>query len=317
MLGQVSLDKSPAPGVSKGKVTFVYRLLPGGQRDSSFGNGTGDFAGVQFLNDARTPTTLLAQPDGKVVFAGATAKGFFVRRLTAQGKPDTTFGTAGEVVTDLSPLQYEEAKLGSAALQPDGKILMGGGAHDQTSFGSDGASGDQLVARYTADGKLDTGFGNGGIKRVGFARYGVSTDAIQVRPQGQILVAGTAEGGVGPSCTLLALKPDGNVDPSYNPQIINTTQLLNASRVSLAIQPDGRALLGGCGLRDLNVPQAVFRFNTDGSADTSFGEILFFLGEGDDFIGARVSDGNSLLVQPASVGGKIISGTQSPVRLWP
>jgi uncharacterized delta-60 repeat protein len=71
-------------------------------------------------------------------------------RLQADGQPDATFGTDGQ----LSPSQdlySEQPSFHTLALQDDGKILVAG-LQGGTAF----------VTRYNADGSLDLSFGNGG-----------------------------------------------------------------------------------------------------------------------------------------------------------
>src|SRR5262249_7270880 len=69
------------------------------------------------------------------------------RLAPAAGALDLTFGTGGKVTTDFAG----SIERGNAvALQPDGKIVVVG----STDFGGSGSN--FAVARYLADGTLDT-----------------------------------------------------------------------------------------------------------------------------------------------------------------
>src|SRR4051812_43426309 len=71
------------------------------------------------------------------------------------GALDPTFGAGGVATTALSP-GWDRAY--AVAVQPDGKILVGGEYNGNGSIGA----GDFAVARYLPDGTLDTTFGTGG-----------------------------------------------------------------------------------------------------------------------------------------------------------
>src|SRR4051812_7201606 len=89
------------------------------------------------------------QPDNKVLLAGSNlgdTRGFCLLRLDAGGNEDRTF-SGGKVCTDVPPGVTSNVK--DIALQPDGKILLGGVSGQPTSF---------ALARFLADGQIDAGF---------------------------------------------------------------------------------------------------------------------------------------------------------------
>src|SRR5947209_5284063 len=71
------------------------------------------------------------------------------RLLFAAGTLDPTFGSAGRA---LSSLGFASAFATCMAVQPNGKLLVGGRANT-------GAGNDFLLARFNANGTLDTSFG--------------------------------------------------------------------------------------------------------------------------------------------------------------
>ena len=109
------------------------------------------------------PSALLVQPDGKLVVS-ATYSGFpnketfLAIRTGATGLLDTTFGTGGIVEIDLAPPPdgvYSESS--AAALQPDGRIILGGRAQLSSEFLVDLGA----VRLLNATGPDDTIFADG------------------------------------------------------------------------------------------------------------------------------------------------------------
>lgn len=105
--------------------------------------------------------------DGKVLAVGRISSDFGLARFNADGSLDATFSGDGRQTTDFGGLDGAEG----VAVQGDGKIVaVGTGA---TSFG---AAGDFAVARYNANGSLDSSFSADGKVATdfqgGFARRG-------------------------------------------------------------------------------------------------------------------------------------------------
>src|SRR5262249_2025420 len=102
------------------------------------------------------------QPDGKIVVVGsvyrktgnAGARSIFVQRLNQDGSPDKTFNKTGSLTIQTGNSDDPS----SVAIQPDGKILIGGAALVNNSVKNGTLA--SLVARVNPDGTLDTTFGN-------------------------------------------------------------------------------------------------------------------------------------------------------------
>jgi uncharacterized delta-60 repeat protein len=127
----------------------------------------------------------IQQPDGKLVVAGfrevpsSMTGGTLLARYHLDGRLDPTFGTAGMVLTNLGVPAFASALL----QQPDGKLVIVG------SRAVSGAT-DMLLARYLPDGRLDPGFGSGGlvITDVGGRE---SPRALLQQPDGKLVAAGS------------------------------------------------------------------------------------------------------------------------------
>jgi len=182
-----------------------------------------------------------------------------VYRLGADGRLDPLWGTAGRArfadpTGDL---------LQSAALQPDGRLLVAGAWGAYVAGGA--VSFEAAVARLRSDGSADPGFGSGGVVRW---RGGEAEDhALRVTTldDGR-LVAAYEKGGDTRSCqATLRLKrffADGRPDPDFGQR--GDTQLrfddANCNR-PLTLQPlaDGRLLVASSGW--------VYRLRADGNVD--------------------------------------------------
>ena len=149
------------------------------------------------------------------------------------------------------------------AVQPDGKVLVGGDFNGPFGLGLQSHSG---IGRLNPDGSVDSSFDPGCSGRV----Y-----AIAVQPDGKIVVGGffrrLGGGGLGNTQRLRIgrLHPDGSLDATFNPGISPEAQ--NDEVWALLIQPDGKILVGGNFTTAAGQPRNnIARLNPDGSLDTSF-----------------------------------------------
>jgi uncharacterized delta-60 repeat protein len=183
---------------------LVFRCLPDGQLDQSF--GTNGFRSTNSTDGGLLVSTLLLQPDGKVIAVGSLhrkpATGASVARYTPRGKLDRSFGKGGLATADFQDVtSYGQPR---AALTPNGKILVALRAE---------------VLEFTPSGRLDRRFGRRGIVRVNahdrefgeMARYLSQINALAVEGRGGFLIAG----GNGTDAVLARYLPDGTLDPRY------------------------------------------------------------------------------------------------------
>ncbi|HMX17350.1 MAG TPA: hypothetical protein PKD29_10895, partial [Rhodocyclaceae bacterium] len=240
----------------------VARYLADGTLDTGF--GTAGIATVSFgsSGDDCAAVTLLA--DGKILLAGTTmAAGFYdygLALLDADGAPVSTFGSGGQVITDFG-IAGDQAR--ALAVQADGKILVTGWSHADPGF----ASTDFSLARYNADGSLDGGFGTGGKLTADIAAAD-SGSAVAVQPDGKIVVVGTSSGDI----VVLRYNADGTPDTGFDADGKAVVSLLPYdSGTCVALQPDGKILVGGQAADAGSSRFALLRFNADGTLDDGFG----------------------------------------------
>lgn len=152
----LSSGKIVALGWKGGYVSSrAYELLrynSNGTPDSSFGSGGLIYNYVAGVKD--TLRSLLVSSDDKIILAGFSSfrgtADFILRQFTADGKPDSTFGTNGSSFSDYA-VSYDQAN--AAFLQADGKILLGG-----STLGT--SNNNFALIRYDPSGKIDVSFGN-------------------------------------------------------------------------------------------------------------------------------------------------------------
>jgi len=152
----------------------LVRFNTDGTLDRSFGSG-GKVETRISPGGPAFATSLVIQPDGKIVAAGNGGNGVALVRYNADGTLDRSFGTSG-IVTGLPAEGFANA----VALQADGKIVIAGGESYDRGF---------LVARYETDGTLDSSFGIGG-KVVTLIGRGAMAAAVVIQSDGKLVVAG-------------------------------------------------------------------------------------------------------------------------------
>ncbi|WP_330308160.1 MULTISPECIES: calcium-binding protein [unclassified Streptomyces] len=247
-------------------------VLPGGavaapgDLDPSFGSGGKLTIDRGYFEEGQDAAL---QPDGKIVTVGTDQQAgwltpdFSVTRHNADGSADTSFGDAGETVTDFGG-GTDQAQ--AVALQPDGKIVVVG----RTEVLPEGEGGCCwfTVARYTAGGSLDTTFSGDGWVRADFGDNGSSdAQAVAVQPDGRIVAAGQTGG----RFAVVRYDTDGNLDTSFGGTGKVVTPFdQGALGNDMALQPDGRIVVAGY-TGSTAFDFALVRYNTDGGLDTTFG----------------------------------------------
>ncbi|RZJ94461.1 MAG: hypothetical protein EOO60_03010 [Hymenobacter sp.] len=141
-------------------------------------------------------------------------------------------------------------------VQPDGKLLIAGGF----DFANGMLAG--KIQRLNTDGTSDAAFNQGGFGANGFI------GAMVLQADGKIVIAGgfTTYNNT-PALTLARLNSNGTLDANFASAIL-PAQLRQLT--SLAIQPDGKILVGSSGNIGGGQSDLLARFNTNGSLDTSF-----------------------------------------------
>jgi large repetitive protein len=260
----------------------VHRYFPDGSRDLSFNAaGTGnrdiqcvaiqpdgkvilggrflDLGGLPVINFARLHSDgtldtnfnvapgfgivrrILVQPDGKILFAAdeGSSSGIILGRVLPDGRADPHFRQQGSNGGAI-PVTID-TRADDLLLQSDGKIVLAG------TFG---------VLRFLANGALDLTFARNNQSPIR------SPYRVALRNDGSVVVGGmTASTNQN---TLELLHPDGSLDTNFAPRVTRNI-------TALAVQPDGKILIGGSfdNVGGVARPR-VARLHSNGSLDLAY-----------------------------------------------
>jgi uncharacterized delta-60 repeat protein len=287
----------------------IARLNADGTPDSGFQNGLSGGNGV---------SSIVVQGDGKVLIgAGFTYVNGVSRnniaRLNADGSLDSGFLNGLSGVNGRPFDSLGSPGVNSVEVQSDGKVLIGG------YFAMVNGVSRINIARLNADGTLDGGFLNG---LSGASSPGVYAEiySVAVQSDGKVIIGGQFTVVNGVSRTNMArLDADGALDTSFDPvaggwpiaiqsdgKILAWPFRLNADGSrdsgfqnelaeldgygsSVAVQSDGKLLIGGY------YSHGIARLNADGSRDNRFQNGLAEL-DGNVSSVAGQNDGKVLIV---------------------
>jgi uncharacterized delta-60 repeat protein len=255
--------------------------------DPDFGSGGKVTTHLGDVNDS-VITDAKFLPDGKILVCGQKEVGYMnklvVARYLQNGTLDPDFGVGGMSFNDLGT---NDGSAHSLWLSPDGKFYVAG--EYLLDYWSDEA--DFMIARYNANGTLDTNFGvNGTVMTDVSGNEGTDRAfSMCIDVQGRIIVAGEAQhtGGNGSynfeDFAVVRYNSDGAIDTSFATNGVfkedlgdNTSPLTGSVDIVYQVktQTDGKIVL--CGISDAGSSierynLAMMRFNENGSPDETFG----------------------------------------------
>ncbi|HEX2871444.1 MAG TPA: hypothetical protein VHP33_09315 [Polyangiaceae bacterium] len=270
----------------------VVRYLGNGQLDASFGKD--GKALVTFGEDSDTAYALALQSDGKIVVGGDSNRGsaqsgldFALLRLTQDGQPDDSFGEAG--LTTLSVAQFGgRDSIYALALQEisgEERIVAAGG------------EGDFTLARFRADGRVDTTFGEQGKLSGVFGSTIGAARALTLTSDNELVAAGHAQH----DFALVKLSTEGTLVSGFGKGGKLTTAVSADNwdeAQGVGVQADGKLLVAGWTYEGNSSSgnTALLRYAADGTLDESFGDAGIVVTQ----VAAptKADQGSALLIQP-------------------
>ena len=247
-------------GVSE--ACMFTRIDEDGRLDSTFGvNGIS----IQALGGVGcVANRIVPLADGKYLACGAWGDRGMLLRLHADGNIDGTFGVQGYVTYEMG------AYYGIRELLPlpDGRFM--GYASGSVNFSDYYA----IVARFHADGQLDTTYGTGGMVWYQYMNESTGTQSAVLQSDGKVVMVCdvNALSTWGPH-SVIRLDTNGLVDSSFgvNGVHVFTPNEFESSVVGLAVQSDDKVLVVGNVVGSGAYDQGIFRLHVDGGIDSSFG----------------------------------------------
>ena len=246
----------------------VVRYNSDGSLDTSF--GTDGLVITDVLNASYTDAAhaVAFDGDGKIVVAGKTGaygnRDFALVRYNTDGTLDGSFGTGGQVTTDLGSTDdlVEDLLIDGTTI-----VLVG---HSQVLY--DTSTADFVIARYTSNGSLDPTFDGDGLVTTDFGSTTDRAYAVTLDAAGQLVVAGLTNGDSSDRGLygLARYNSDGSLDTSLDVDGLVTVSAGVFSRGARDVAVDGadKIVLTGSGQAQRGF--AAVRLNDDGSLDTTW-----------------------------------------------
>jgi uncharacterized delta-60 repeat protein len=266
--------------------------------DPNFGSGGVvriDFGGPTTGNQDFTFAAAM-QADSKVVVAGFTyaqSQGdstsvIAVARLNTDGTLDSSFGTGGKVLTDLTGIGDQSW---AVSIQVDGKILVAA----DTVIASQSVP---ALIRYNSDGGLDGTFGTSGIAYLNNAAGSV-LDVMTVMADCKII----AGNGVGSQIVLYRFNSNGGSDTSFGTNgKLTKTCIATCYPHQLALQND-KLVVAGRFITGSNYP-LLLRLTANGGYDFKFatkGRVIAGVRQGNFFGSVAIQADGGILVGGTSL----------------
>ena len=263
------------PDSPTGTDLLVMRFNADGSLDTTFGdvnttNSTEKLgysyiaitAGSEFINAGALDSS------GRIYASGWSTGMWYVVRMLPDGTLDPSFSGDG-----IASVAYSDGGGKSIVIQPDGKILVGGGPHF-------------TVTRFLSDGTIDTTFGSGGKvtyvasskKTGGSLLWSLALQRTAAAPlEDRVVIGGWSNDVANGTAyfSLMRLRSNGAVDTSFGTSGKANTSFygLGDQVRSVAIDPSNRIVAAGiarinsCTLTDFGIA----RFTENGQLDTTFG----------------------------------------------
>lgn len=273
--GKIVVAGSAATGTGTGTDFAIVRYMPDGTLDHSF-SGDGKVT-TALGTDTDAAYAVAIQPDGKIVVAGSSQRGFAttgvdvaIARYNADGSLDASFGPngIGFVTTPIAASNNSDVAYAIALPQLAGetRILVAGG---DSNF---------QLARYRPNGDLDTTFGTGGKVATIFTGYtGGAARALALAPDNSIFLAGYVAESWNHTLAVAHLTSSGTLDTQFGPSAVAFSGSFYNEATAIVLDGTTPIVAGFVHQSALSTTDfALVRFQSNGEVDPSFngGRIL-------------------------------------------
>ena len=223
----------------------------------------------------------------------------------------------GGISSQYTSFEKVEIRDSSIVIDSYGRILVTGWSWGSSNY-------DMVIWRYNSNGTLDTSFNSIGYVTHNNAAGGNDAGrSIAIDSYGRILVDGYSDNGSNYDMAIWRYNSNGTLDTSFNGTGYATHN--NAaggnggdSGSSITIDSYGRILVAGNSSNGSNYDMAIWRYNSNGTLDTSFNSAGYIIhnsaagGNGDD-------QGHSITIDSYSrilVAGYSYNGSNDDMAIW-
>jgi uncharacterized delta-60 repeat protein len=217
----------------------AIRYNANGIKDSSF--ATNGIITYNFNAGNAKANAIKIQSDGKIILAGSaisgTVKGFGAIRLHPDGSLDSTFGNNGQLITSIS---NTDDRVYSISLHADGRIILVGSSRT-------GTYSKMAMARYTANGIIDSTFNSTGILLYDQTGNNVIGNGVAIDSVGNYIVSGNTSYSGSSSGFLRKYLSNGTLDTGFGTNgtwSIGVGNGFSDNSTGIITQPDGKMLIG-------------------------------------------------------------------------
>jgi uncharacterized delta-60 repeat protein len=275
-----------APGTdsSTDYATVVAKLTPQGVLDTTFGAGGFAIKNVFVGANGEVTRGIVVQSTGKIVVAGAVEhagaadprdRDMFAARFNADGTLDTTFGTGGVAILDLSDGEvvgngFVADSQWGLAVYPDDRLVISGGQKREGATDTDWA-----IVRLTANGARDTTFGTNGVFSLDVDNVNNNPRNPTILPDGSVISSGyyTSNGVILPG--IFKLTPNGTLDTTFGVNGVFNQPVFAAQTEAYGVALQGTKLVTtGYGRNDSaeeSLDWVSLRLTANGKLDPSYG----------------------------------------------
>lgn len=278
---------------------FVTRYTVNGALDTTFANS--GYVAMNFGYRDADARTVAFQADGKIVVGGLAmtsgfGRDFGLARFNNDGSLDASFGGDGLVVTRFSDnyAQAYEEVVESLVIQPDGKVVAAGTLRDPSQSRYI-LSNRIALARYNADGSLDSDFGTNGLVESNFGNELNAAMIVAQQSDGKFVIGGytgfvSEDYQTRRDFMVARYNTDGTLDTTFGQEGKTTTDFEGKDDVvtAMVLRPDDSILVVGYSSTADSMRRSVIalaQFEANGAPDFSFqedGKATYNLPAGDD-----------------------------------
>ena len=224
----------------------VFRLDAEGPLDTGFGNNGIFELDPELYGYRNQANSVLVDPEGRIVIAGARDESLMVLRLDAAGALDASFGSGG-ILTGPAHDYSAGSRIARTA----------SGAYRVTTTDGSGCR----VIGVNAEGAIDESFGIAGYAPVPTAGgNAIACYSMVSQDDGRLLLTGIAAG----QAFATRLLANGASDPAFAGTDVAASM---SEATAIAVADDGKILVAGNGVRGATI----MRLQATGQLDTEFG----------------------------------------------